>query len=365
MELELLHPINPAPIDIDIIADAILREQKASGEIPWHEGGKTDPWDHVESAIGLSIAGYVDEAQRAFRWLASIQLEDGSWSSAYKNGEILDDTKESNQSTYIAVGVYHHYLITHDKKFLKEIWPSVERGIEYALELQAESGEIYWARNVNGIIDPMALLTGCSSIFMSLKCALACASILGLERPHWEIAMDRLGNAIRNKPQVFNQEKARYSMDWFYPILTGAITGKAAEARLDSCWNKFMVENLGVRCVSDSPWVTVAESSELIMAIAATGNSKLARKIFGWVSSHCYDDGSYWCGVTFPDGVIWPEEKLSWTNAAVIMAADVLYQLTPACRLFTHAFWEMSQGVHPHTFPKVISISERRQERTL
>jgi hypothetical protein len=36
--------------------------------------------------------------------------------------------------------------------------------------------------------------------------------------------------------------------------------------------------------------------------------------------------------------VLWPEEKITWTNAVVLMAADALYDLTPAGRLFSHQF---------------------------
>jgi hypothetical protein len=37
--------------------------------------------------------------------------------------------------------------------------------------------------------------------------------------------------------------------------------------------------------------------------------------------------------------VIWPEEKITWTNAVVLMAADALYHLTPAAGLFSHHAW--------------------------
>ncbi|HPC47982.1 MAG TPA: prenyltransferase, partial [Deltaproteobacteria bacterium] len=67
--------------DIELLAASIAAVQRPSGEIPWHEGGKTDPWDHVEAAIGLTIGGKYEEARRAFEWLASNQLPDGSWYS--------------------------------------------------------------------------------------------------------------------------------------------------------------------------------------------------------------------------------------------------------------------------------------------
>jgi len=37
--------------------------------------------------------------------------------------------------------------------------------------------------------------------------------------------------------------------------------------------------------------------------------------------------------------VIWPEERTSWTAAAVLLAYDALCGLTPASRLFSHASW--------------------------
>jgi hypothetical protein len=43
--------------------------------------------------------------------------------------------------------------------------------------------------------------------------------------------------------------------------------------------------------------------------------------------------------------VVWPEDKLTWTNGVVLMAADALYDLTPASCLFSHEYWERSTAV--------------------
>ena len=66
MELNTSRSRNDLAIDIDSIAALIVNTQRESGEIPWCEGKKTDPWDHIEAAMGLSIGGYFDEARRAF-----------------------------------------------------------------------------------------------------------------------------------------------------------------------------------------------------------------------------------------------------------------------------------------------------------
>jgi hypothetical protein len=94
-----------------------------------------------------------------------------------------------------------------------------------------------------------------------------------------------------------------------------------------------------VKCVCDRPWVTIAEASELILTLAAVGEYERAAIVFNWIRDKKYDDGSYWMGVTFPDGVIWPEERTSWTAAAVLLAHDALHDITPAGRLFSHSFW--------------------------
>jgi hypothetical protein len=325
---------------VEKVAAFIVSLQKENGEIPWSQGGKTDPWDHIESAMGLSVAGFTEEAERAYSWLVSTQLADGSWWSEIKDGVVINSTKETNFAAYIAVGVYHHYLITGNMTFLKAMWPSLSRGIQYAVNMQAPDGEIYWARNRDGVIDKMALLTGCSSIYMSLKCALAVAGVLRIKKPGWQRAKQRLGETIRNRPDLLNMIKSRFSMYWYYPILCGAVSDDEAKKRIDHLWDKFVVPDWGVRCVSDRPWVTMAETSEFILTLSAIEDDNRAKTIFSWLGDKRYPDGSYWMGVTFPDTVIWPEEKTGWTSAAVLLAWDALNGMTPAAKIFNHRTWQ-------------------------
>lgn len=327
-------------LDVEAVTGLIARTQREDGEIPWSETDKTDPWDMVESAIGLNIGGRRSEARAAFRWLARKQLEDGSWYASYRRGLPEDRTRDTNMSTYIAVGVYHDFLITGDLDFLEEMRPTVSAGIDFALSLQTDGGEIHWAKSPEGVVDPMALLTGSSSVYMSLKCALAACRRLNRPRPDWERALARLAHALRFRRNHFNMTKSRFSMDWFYPVLCGALTGAEAQRRIDKSWDKFVINGQGVRCVSDQPWVTMAETSELVLALSAMGADTQARILFNWIQDRRFEDGSYWAGFTHPDMVVWPEERITWTNGVVLMAADALYNLTPAAQLFHHDFWD-------------------------
>ncbi|MCJ7772542.1 MAG: phenyltransferase domain-containing protein [Desulfobacterales bacterium] len=343
MKYEITERKHDLSIDANEIADVIAQAQYSNGEIPWCRGQKSDPWDHVEAAMGLSTAGYLAEALRAYEWLAEIQLEDGSWYAAYMEGVPEDKTRETNMTAYIAVGIFHYYLITGDLVFTRKMWPTVKAAIDFVISLQAPGGEIYWAISPNNKTDHMALLTGSSSIYMSIKCALALSNLLGYDMPAWKKAMVKLANAIQNKPQQFNMTKSRFSMDWFYPILSGAITGQEAQARIDKYWKKFVIEDHGVLCVSNEPWVTIAESCELSLALSSIGTFALSEIVFNWICDKTFDDGSYWCGYTCPDMTIWPQDKFTWTNGVVIMAADAIYNLTPAAKLFSHRFWNSSE----------------------
>lgn len=320
-------------------ADYIARVQQRDGAIPWYEGGCLDPWDHVESAMGLTIGGKLDEAKRAYLWLKKTREENGSWLAAYKDGKIEDGTRaETNFVAYIATGVLHYFLITRDVEFLRLMWPVVEDAIEFVLGLQGSHGQIYWALDSTKGVRHDSLVTGCSSIYKSLECALNIATILDKKVSAWALARTKLGNALINHPECFDRtwdSKSRFAMDWFYPVLTGVITGSAAHKHLQSHWDTFVVNELGCRCVSDEPWVTVAESCELAMALLAAGDYPRARQLFSWLHQFKHEDGSYWTGYVFPDDALWPEERPTWTVAAVLLAADALSNHTAAAKLFT------------------------------
>jgi len=319
--------------------DYILSVQSADGAIPWFPEGKTDPWDHIEAAMGLSIGGEYTQAEAAYQWLAEQQLEDGSWWAHYEGNEpIKGDRRETNFIAYCATGVWHHFLITQDLDFLNARFPMIERAIDFVLGHQADTGEIYWAVNNDGEPRRDALVTACSSIYKSLECALNIASSLDMPKPLWAEARQRLENTLHFHPECFDrtwESKARYSMDWFYPIIAGVIRGPEARKRIEQRWGEFVEDGLGCRCVSDEPWVTVAESCELTIALLAAGDHARAVTVYSWLHQFLDGDGGYWTGYVFPDKAIWPEEKTTWTAGAILLAADALTEHTAAHALLT------------------------------
>ena len=150
--------------------------------------------------MALTVAGLFDEARAAYEWSRTQQRSDGSWAIQYRRGVIEDANTDSNFCAYIATGVWHHVMITGDRDFAERMWPTVRDAINLVLNLQATTGEIYWAQGPSGAFTE-ALLTGCASIYHSIRCALALADYLGQQQPEWEVAVGRLGHAITDHGQ--------------------------------------------------------------------------------------------------------------------------------------------------------------------
>ena len=103
----------------------------------------------------------------------------------------------------------------------------MEAGVDFVLRWQRLDGAVRWSLDPTGILEEYALLTGSSSIYHSLRCAIAIAERLGRGRPDWELAAGRLAHTLAHDPDAF-APKVEFAMDWYYPILSGALTGGAA-----------------------------------------------------------------------------------------------------------------------------------------
>lgn len=321
--------------ELDDTATTIAELQLPSGMIAWYPGGHADPWNHIEAAMALSTVGRIAEAEAAYQWLADRQRPDGSWHNYYLADRVEDPKIDLNCVAYVATGAWHHYLATKDTGFAESMFPVVDRAIDCVLDLQTQRGEVLWARRIDGMPWSYALLTGSSSISHSLVCALRLAGLLDHERPWWKEARSRLVETIATSPGAF-APKDRWAMDWYYPVLTGAITGGEGAQRLVDRWDEFVMAGKGVRCVADRPWVTAAETCECVIALLAAGDRRSALELFGWTGAHRHADGSYVTGIVYPEEEQFPErERSSYTAAAVILAADAIDGSNPTSTLFT------------------------------
>ncbi len=325
------------PEQIAQTAASIASMQEPDGAIPWTIGEHTDAWNHVEGAMALLVGGEVAAAEAAYDWCRRTQRADGSWPMKLVAGNVEDASTETNMAAYVAVGVLHHWSIRQDRDFLERMWPVVHGALDLVVDLQLPFGGIAWSREWDADgpakINDEALLAGSSSTYQALRCGVALAELMDEPQPEWELAGGRLGHALREHRDLF-LDKSTFSMDWYYPVLGGAVRGAAADEMIASRWNTFVEAGLGIRCVSENPWFTGAETCELAMALASIGDPR-AEQVFSDMQHLRTEDGAYWTGLVTPDHVHWPHEHTTYTAAAVILAWDVLNDVTPGAGIMT------------------------------
>ena len=317
---------------VEQTAATIAAVQEPSGAIPWSVGEHTDVWNHVESAMALVVGGQREAAERAYAWVRDTQRADGSWPMKIVGGVVEDHSGETNMSAYVAVGVWHHWLVLRDEAFVRTMWPTVRRALDFVVSMQLPFGGVAWSQEWHegapAKVNEQALLAGSSSIHHALRAGVALADLVGEPQVEWELAGGRLGHALRAHRDLF-LDKSTFSMDWYYPVLGGAVRGEAAHALLAERWDTFVEPGLGIRCVSANPWVTGAETCELVLALEAIGDRERALRLLADMQHLRTDEGSYWTGYVFPDDVNWPHEQTTYTAAAVVLAVDALSDGTP------------------------------------
>ena len=331
--------IDPSSLDgLNHLGRFLENAQLPSGAIPSNQDGSHDPWDHLEAVMGLTTLGCIDQALKGLNWMVVNQNKDGSWYNLYHDEKPLELNKQTNYASYIAVAVWHFYLLTTDINFLRNFWEPVKKGILFSLSLQHNNGAIAWNIDESEKIDEDYLLTGCSSIAKSLECAIAICQVLKHQSLElvWREAHSKLITALENPAEIFDlkKDRSRFSMDWYYPILGGINSKQKIVNLVKNINDSFWVKGLGIKCVVDEPWVTVAETSECSIAFKKIGEDKIALELLLNAIAIVDEKGIPYMGWQFHENIYWPEETPSWTSGACILAADANYQLTPGADLF-------------------------------
>jgi hypothetical protein len=320
--------------EIDQTAAWIATLQLPDGMVPWYRGGHADPWNHMEATMALAAGGRWDEVERAFDWLAAKQLADGSWCTFYVADGVTQPRRDPNVCAYVATGTWWCARSGGGTALLKAAWPMIERSISWCLRYQRPHGELVWSVGPDGVPGSFALLAANSSLYQSLCCAVRVAEALGYEPAGWADAAARVASAVTSRPGAF-APRDRWAMDWYYPVLSGAVSGPAARRHMARRWAELVEPGLGCRCVADELWVTAAETAECAMAAGRAGMADEAKQLLDW-TRHLRDcDGAYWTGCAHPQCVRFPGGQRSTYSAAAVLIADhVLYRRSAAAATF-------------------------------
>lgn len=333
-------------IDLRAGATRILQLQRKDGAIPWVEAGIWDPWNHGECAMALAVAGQQEAAFRALDCLMDRQEADGGWTGELGAGVPMDETnrrlaprklaiaRDTNFTGYAAVAVLRSVMALNAPRRLTRYAPMVARAMDFVLSCQTPYGDVVWRAPEPGetLDDIDALRAGNACLYKSLECAIQIAAMTGGDCAPLRAARARIAEALRDRDWRFDrmgEDRRRYAMDWYYPVLAGVHGGAEARRRLSANWRRFVEPGLGCRCVADEPWVTAAETAELALACAAAGAPEKGAELIRGLAPLSAAEGGYWMGWQFAEEIVWPYERPGWTAAAVILAADAIEGLAP------------------------------------
>lgn len=289
----------------------IIANQSSSGAIFWDEKGKCDPWDHCECLIALAIYEEWEHFWKGVNWFFTNLNEDGLIYAEFQNEKPSKLHYESHHAPYIIMPLTQAYLIDKNQDYNKvltnEQLHKLENVFEALNDFKDDDGYFYWAKDNNGYSDN-SLITASMSIFL-------CLVLKDKSFPRFEIDMWQ---------EKFNRDgvdRSRFSMDFYYPFLAGIKNNKKEFLYL---LDNYFVKGLGVKCVAEEPWVTIAESSECVISALIHDNENIAKEIFNDIQQFQNKDGIFPTGYQYDMEIFWPEENSTWTNAAVIIAAHAL-----------------------------------------
>ena len=306
--------------------------QLPNGMIPWFPGGHADPWNHVEAAMALALGGRRAEAERAYDWLVDVPAARRLVAPVLPGR--LDRAGQARRQRHRLRGhrrVAPLPAVRRRRLRRDACGRSSSAAIDFVLDLQTPRGEILWARHADGTPWSFALLTGSLEHLPQpalrhrhRRAPRPRASRLGAERG--PAGPRHPAHVAGELPDAF-APKHRWAMDWYYPVLTGVRRAATAGLeRLDARRDTFFVEDMGVRCVSDRPWITAAETCECLLAYLVARRARPGpRAVRAGPSSCATDDGHYWTGIVFPEMVHFPgNERRTYTAASIVLAADAL-----------------------------------------
>ena len=287
--------------------DWIILNQLEDGSILWDQRGKCDPWDHCECLIALAIYEEWDAFDKGVDWFFNNINKDGLISPEFKNQQSVYNHFESHHAPYIVLPLMQAMLIKDEESFPKEYSPQINNIFDQLENFKDDDGYYYWAKDKKGLSDN-SLITATMSILLSLTARHERS--FSIDTSKWDQKFDRDGT-----------DRSRFSMDFYYPYLARVKNNKQ---EFDKHLEEFYVKGLGVKCVKEEPWVTIAESSECVLAALVNGNVTSAENIFNDILQFQDSAGIFPTGYQYDLKIFWPEEKSTWTNAAVIIAGHAL-----------------------------------------
>ena len=246
---------------------------------------------------------------RAWAWVRRTQRPDGSWPLKIVGGVVEDASGETNMAAYVAVGVWHHWLVRRDAAFVRgALARAYAAPSTSCARLQLPFGGIAWSQEWHdggpATVNREALLAGSSSIHHALRAGLTLADLLDDPQPDWELTAGRLGHALREHRDRFLRQVD--VTRWTGTTRSSAAPSAARPAArwLASRWDDFVVPGLGRALRRHRPLGHRCRDLRAGAGPRRPGRPRRARAGCSPTCSTCGSrDGSYWTGYVYPDEV--------------------------------------------------------------
>ena len=266
-----------------------------------YPGGHTDPWNLVEAAMALDVGGRFAEAERAYDWLRAMQHPSGSWHAYYEGDAVKEHTLDTNVDLLRRQRRVAPLPRHRRHRLPRRALPG--RGARDRLRARQPAPD---RRDRMGRRPATPRRQGRAAHRLVEHLLVVAVRDRGRRTPRTR--PPRLG-AVARLARHRDRAPARalprqgtlgdgLVLPDPRPACCAATRPKHASRR---SWDTFVAPGRGVRCVSDQPWITAAETCELVMALDAIGLHDRARDLFASVQFLRHDDGSYWTGMNFPD----------------------------------------------------------------
>ncbi len=90
--------------------------------------------------MALLVGGEVEAAEKALLWVPTMQRDDRLVPMKIVGGEPEDERGDVNMTAYVAVGLWHHWLVQRDIAFVQRYWPTVRAALDWVVAQQVGWG---------------------------------------------------------------------------------------------------------------------------------------------------------------------------------------------------------------------------------
>jgi len=202
--------------------------------------------------MALSACGLREPARRAYDWAPRqpagrrvVAEEDGRRRRGHRPGTKATRSPTSRSASGTQL------LVTRDAAFAVRMWPRCAAPSPACWPCRRSAADRLGAGAPTAARPGTPCLTGCSSIYQSLRCAVALAEFVGSRSPTGNSRPASSGTWWRHHPEAF-ADKEPVLDGLVLPVLAGPVRGRARR-RLAARWPDFVVRASAPAASATSP----------------------------------------------------------------------------------------------------------------